>query len=200
MKLKPLVVATTLTSFTLLGTSSFLYASDAHEHGIAELNVAFEAKQLEIMFLSPAANLVGFEHPPETEQQEKLIVDAVHALKQGYDIIRLPKEAVCLLKEADVEQSLLESHSSGHEEEHEHEKEHEHEEEHEHEKEHESGHSDFTVHYQFVCSKPEMLTGFTTGLFEQFPMIESIRYKMVSHEGQQGGELLPSKGDVHIKQ
>jgi Protein of unknown function (DUF2796) len=41
----------------------------AHEHGVAELNLALDGKELWIEFSSPAVNLVGFEHTPGNAEQ-----------------------------------------------------------------------------------------------------------------------------------
>ena len=42
---------------------------DAHVHGVAHLNVALEGNDLYIELTSPAANIVGFEHDPRTQNQ-----------------------------------------------------------------------------------------------------------------------------------
>ena len=43
----------------------------AHVHGVAHLNVALEDNELYIEFISPAANIVGFEHQPKTEKTKR---------------------------------------------------------------------------------------------------------------------------------
>uniref|UniRef100_UPI0035637724 ZrgA family zinc uptake protein n=1 Tax=Neptunomonas sp. TaxID=1971898 RepID=UPI0035637724 len=181
------VLVTALSSFML---TSLVHAGEAHEHGVVTIDAVVEEKLLDVMLITPAVNVVGFEHTPETEAQKAEVLQAINSLKQGYQIIQLPRAALCLLKEADVTQSLLESQHE-HEEEHAHahEEEHEHEEKHAHEHEEEDGHADIRVHYQFVCAKPEQLTQITVGLFDQFPVVESVRYQMVSQAGQTGGTL-----------
>src|SRR5690554_5294721 len=45
----------------------------AHQHGHAELQVAFADEQIDLLLESPAWNLLGFEHQPRTkEQRQKL--------------------------------------------------------------------------------------------------------------------------------
>ena len=42
----------------------------AHVHGEATLHVVVEGNTVEIELQSPAMNLLGFEHSPETQQQK----------------------------------------------------------------------------------------------------------------------------------
>lgn len=44
-------------------------ALGAHVHGIGELNVAIDGEALLVELISPAMDLVGFEHAPRTEAQ-----------------------------------------------------------------------------------------------------------------------------------
>ncbi|WP_177201190.1 ZrgA family zinc uptake protein [Neptunomonas qingdaonensis] len=172
------VLVAVLSSFML---TSLVHAGQAHEHGVVTLDAVVEEKLLDVMLITPAVNVVGFEHAAETEAQKAEVIQAINSLKQGYQIIQLPRAALCLLKEADVIQSLLES-------------------QHEHEHEEEHGHADIRVHYQFVCAKPEQLTEIAVGLFDQFSMVESVRYQVVSPAGQKGGTLFSSRDEILIRQ
>lgn len=49
---------------------------DAHVHGVGKLNVALDGDDLIIELTSPAANIVGFEHTPENEQQSHEVHEA----------------------------------------------------------------------------------------------------------------------------
>ena len=46
---------------------------DAHEHGVAEMNIVWEKETLNIELLSPAYNITGFEYQPASHEQEELI-------------------------------------------------------------------------------------------------------------------------------
>ncbi len=62
-------------ALTLL-TSLPIQAADnpgVHSHGQAQLQVAVEPPRIDLMLVSPAANLVGFEHQPRTEAQKQAI-------------------------------------------------------------------------------------------------------------------------------
>ena len=53
---------------------------DAHEHGVASLNVALDGQTLEIQLQSPAMNLVGFEHEAKSEADKAWLVAATAPL------------------------------------------------------------------------------------------------------------------------
>ena len=76
---------------------------DAHVHGIGKLNVALDGNNLIIELTSPAANIVGFEHAPENEQQSHEVHDAIELLKEGEMLFVFTTKAQCTLHEAHVE-------------------------------------------------------------------------------------------------
>ena len=85
----------------------------AHVHGIATLNLAMEGDELEIEFVSPAGNIVGFEHEAVTAAERRAIRDAIEQLRKGNELFDLPPAASCSLHVAEVE------HDHGEEEKHE---------------------------------------------------------------------------------
>ena len=75
----------------------------AHVHGIATLNLAVESDELEIEFVSPAGNIVGFEHEAVTAAERRAIRDAIEQLRKGNELFDLPLAASCSLHVAEVE-------------------------------------------------------------------------------------------------
>ena len=75
----------------------------AHVHGIAILNLAMEGDELEIEFVSPAGNIVGFEHEAVTAAERRAIRDAIEQLRKGNELFDLPLAASCSLHVAAVE-------------------------------------------------------------------------------------------------
>ena len=65
---------------------------EAHEHGVAHMNVAFEGNELYIEFISPAANIVGFEHQPRTQEQKAAVKAAIKKLEAGEKLFALPSD------------------------------------------------------------------------------------------------------------
>ncbi|MES9968301.1 MAG: DUF2796 domain-containing protein [Sedimenticola sp.] len=158
---------------------------EAHVHGEATLLIALEDKALEIEFLSPAMNIVGFEHQPTNKAQHEAVESAMAALKKAEMLFTLPGEAGCALESVEIDSAL-----AGHEEE---------AHEHEHEKEHEEEvHSDFTGHYHFECSSPDKINRIGVYIFEQFPGTEAIEVQSISKGGQQKIDLTPGNSTLDL--
>ena len=56
---------------------------EAHEHGSARLNVALEGADLYVEFVSPAANIVGFEYEARTEEEKRTVHEALETLESA---------------------------------------------------------------------------------------------------------------------
>ena len=59
-----------LTPFLLLPAfvaTSLLANERAHEHGVGTLSIAVEGNDVEIEMVVPGADVVGFEHPPSSD-------------------------------------------------------------------------------------------------------------------------------------
>ncbi len=163
------------------------HQEEAHVHGIGRLNVALEGNQLAIELISPAANIVGFEHEPENKAQEKAISDATVALKDAAQVFALAPEAGCQLAKVDVATAMLD-------EEH-HEEKHETESQgqgsHGHEEHDEERHSEFHVTYEFQCLKPAELKFVDVLLFQRFPGTEELEAQVIGPDRQMARELTP---------
>ncbi len=189
----------------------------AHVHGIAHLNVALEGKNLYMEFVSPAANIVGFEYAPKTQAERDAIQSARKALENAEAVFQLPPAAGARLVEASVVSEA--EHDTHHDAEHGHEGEdhHHHASEHDHEGEghdeekagkdhahhdadaHESEtHSDFKAVYRFVCQNPDKLANIEVRLFELFPGIEEIEVQLLTETKQTAMELTAQKRKIQL--
>lgn len=167
-----------------------------HAHGMADLNVVTEGNQLLIEWISPSANIVGFEYSPVTEEEKAAVRQAEEALGQAQDLFGIPAEAQCLVEHVDIKSHMLAEHEGEeHHDEHEgeeHHDEHEgeaHHDEHEgdehHEHEGDSGvHSEYSVTYEFNCTQMDKLTEINVNLFDVFPLTESLNVQLVTASGQ----------------
>ncbi len=189
-------------------------AEPAHEHGVAQLNVALDGSELVLFLESPAYNLVGFEHHPRDAAEREQLAQALTTL-DGADRLFLPDAAAqCRLDRVAVEGEKLlaaddpqrdgdkhhdddEHDNDEHEGEHHkggpHEGEHHADEGHDDGDEHHAGdehhHTDLAVTARFQCAQPEQLHAVTVELFSAFPHLERIRYQAITDNGQGGGEL-----------
>ena len=145
---------------------------EAHEHGVAHLNVAVEGQNIVIELFSPAANIVGFEHHPQTQAQKDQVEKARQELEDGQTLFQLPAQAQCRLISSSVDTDIDGNLADGSEAQHAHE-----------------GHSDFKAHYQFFCNKPEKPAYADVMLFRTFPGIERIAVQILTDTAQTAMEL-----------
>lgn len=192
------------------GASNHATASglDAHVHGEAQLQIAQEGSSLEIMFESPAANIVGFEHIAKSDNEKQAVKQAQGKLSSVNDLFAI-EGGDCSVTSTEVDiAGLIQSKGSHQHDKHKH---HDHAEnkaehkdhkghdhgthhephhENEHKKQH-SEHADIEAHYVFTCAKAEELKAVTVTLFEQFRSVEKINAQWVS-ENAQGSDTLKS--------
>lgn len=196
----------------------------AHVHGVATLNLALDGDHLYLELDSPAANLVGFEHPPGDVNEWQAVDQALEALRAGQDLFLPSPAAGCWLVSAEVEDPWHDDkehdhdHEAGahHEEEHaehDHDAGERHEDEHgEHdhdagephteeqaEHDHEAAeHADIHAKYLFECARPVELTGLEVRLFERFPATERLRLQYVLGADQGAVTLTAGQPDVQF--
>jgi len=174
---------------TATGHSSPTYRDlDAHVHGVAQLNVAVDRDHLLIELDTPAMNLVGFEHPPNTDEQRAAVDAARRTLNDGDKLFAPNPEADCALMSAQVGLDL--STSSTHTQEHGDDTHsgHAHNEKHQHDG---TVHNDAHAEYIFHCRQPNALRGVTIGLFDAFPRTERVRVQLITATQQAARELRP---------
>ncbi len=176
----------------------------AHVHGLAALNVAVEGDEVHMELRSPAANMVGFEHPPASAAEHEAVRRAVHRLGDGEALFRLPAPAGCRLEDTRVDTPLstTDDHHDGTEgapagEGHDHHG-HDHDGHHEEEARHQpkSGtdtHTDITAVYRFRCERPARLAGLEVTLFEAFPATQRLRVQYITAEGQGAADLTAAR-------
>jgi hypothetical protein len=162
---------------------------EAHEHGVAHMNVAFEGYELYIEFISPAANIVGFEHHPRTEEQKSAVKKAMATLTAGEMLFVLSPGAegslVASTVNTDIEKDS--EHESGQAHAHEQDespKATEHDKQRRHKEHNEADererHSEFKAEYHIVCKQPEKLAHMDVMLFGTFPGIEHIEVQLLT--------------------
>ena len=203
-----------------LATSSALMAfsanaSDnpgAHQHGHAELQVALDGNQIDLIFTSPAYNLLGFEHRARTDDQKALVKETEEWLERT-PLINTP-DASCTVASVEVYHEAgggsddhhdHDSHGHDHHDNHgqdDHKAEHGHDEhEHEHEHEHSEGytHSDFEVTQVLNCSGLASAETLITPLTERFPEIENLAVEWVWSGGQGSTRLKQPESSFSLK-
>ncbi len=178
---------------------------EAHTHGLAELNVAYDAQQLIIELRSPAVNLIGFEHEPQNIEQQVEIENLIRSIQAPENYFVVPPS--CALNSIDFsspftgaddfgrerseEEGAHDDEHEHHQERHEQREEHGHHERHEEEHEGEHGsenHKDIVVSYEWDCADKN-LSAISVNLFRVYPAIEKIDAQWIV-SGKQGAKVL----------
>lgn len=167
----------TILAATVL-TAGSVSASDnpgVHQHGHAELQLAIEGNQIDLIFTSPAYNLLGFEHRARTEEQKARVKETTTWL--GETALVDTAEAGCTVMNAVVH------HQAGGDE-------HGHDD-HDHDNGHieKSTHSDFEVSQTLTCLNLDASEAVSTPLTARFPEIEHLGVEWVWSGGQGAQEL-----------
>ena len=163
---------------------------------VAQLQVAVDASQLEILFQSPAANIVGFEHAPANPEEERALAAALAKLRSGTLVLRPDPAAGCTLQQAEVEHGgtgEADGHDPDHGEGH-----HHHRKSERSERPAAGSHSDFRARYRFDCQAPERLETLGVDLLREFPGIETLEAQVVTPERQYGTALTRERPDLPL--
>jgi len=183
---------------------------DAHVHGLSELTIAMDATSIELQLISPAMNLVGFEHKASSKQD-------IAAVKQA-ELILGQHNSQFLIAGGDCEHlstsidsdDLLESdnHHDDHDDHDKHNDHDDHEKHDDHDKhndhddhekyddhsEHDQGetHSEMVASFSYTCKDTSKLSSLTLGLFASFSGIHKINTLWVT-PSKQGSNMLSAK-------
>lgn len=149
----------------------------AHVHGAARLQIVLEGSQLDIALLSPAANLVGFEHRPETDDQLAIVALTHRRLSEGEALFQT-EPASCQLAGHSIDLSTIDKH--GEEDSGEH---------HNESQSHSSSHREITAQYRFTCAEPDEVRALPTTLMARFPGIRHLQVQWISDHRQGAATL-----------
>ena len=120
-------------------SSTMAQSADSHVHGNAELNLVLMGQQLQVEFISPAINLLGFERSPTSDDESAMMNNTTNQLRNGGWLIEgIP--TACQLSTEEFEAPVYEEHDSS-----------EHDHEHESSEHDAEAHSNFRVRYLYDC-------------------------------------------------
>lgn len=156
-------------------------AEEPHVHGDVDLNLVKENHQLEITLISPAFNIVGFEHPVSNAKERSAVEKANSLLARPEKMFSFQND-VCRHLETSVVQSGPAEKTKNERSHHGH--------QHMHDK---NGHSDFEVFYSYRCVKE--LTSLSVNLKDYFSGISQINVSWIK-DGAQGRVTLDAKRKI----
>ena len=189
---------------------------DKHEHGVGELNIAIEGSSINLEFMIPGADIVGFEYKAKSDEDISLVNTALTKFDDFNNIFKIPNTANCNLVEAEIAINQGDDHDDEHDheeheeheehDEHEHEEheehdEHEHEEhdEHEHEEHGEETHNEFVAHYSFTCGNVKEIDRINFTYFTTFPNSGELEIQFVSEMGSTSFEVEGDEPFINLK-
>lgn len=144
----------------------------AHEHGVATLGVAIDARQLAIQFRSPAMNLLGFEHRPRSAQDQAAVSRALALLRAPATQFQPSSDAGCRVVKSEVTPPDWA---------------------------HSAEHSEFAANYEFDCERPAALRQLDVRLLQHLDADVKIEAQVASSEGQRSAELTRSNPRLSLR-
>ncbi|CAH7151451.1 Zinc-binding protein [Vibrio chagasii] len=110
MKPSILAVAIGMTVSTNVLANEEFRSHGAHVHGQVEVNIAQDGQELLVEVTAPGADVVGFEHAPETAEQKKVFEQAIAQLNKPDELFSF-NNANCTLKFKSVSNTLESDHN-----------------------------------------------------------------------------------------
>lgn len=178
---------------------------DAHEHGVGQLDIAFDGNRIAMELHAPGADIVGFEYAATSREDRAKVDDAVARLARPLNLFSLPASAECGVIEASASLATEDGHEEHKQEGHNH-AEHEGEDHADHDKEGHSdedhagqddahdhaekaGHAEFHAEYLLECADPAQATLITFAYFDAFPNALELEVQVISDGGATAFEV-----------
>jgi hypothetical protein len=180
---------------------------EAHEHGVGQLDIAFDGDRIAMELHAPGADIVGFEYAAQSSADRAKVDAAVAILARPLDLFSVPAAAGCSVVEAsasleseaehgDEDHAAHKDEEEGHDHEDHAEEGHTDEEHAEHDKDHdddahaeETGHTEFHAEYLLTCADPAQVTLITFGYFEAFANALELEVQVLSEGGATAFEV-----------
>lgn len=187
MKLLPFIAVTAFAATPILAEDT--RQLDAHEHGVGQLDIAFDGQQIALELHAPGADIVGFEYAAQSAEDRAAVDAAVAMLARPLDLFMLSDPAGCSVVRAAAELESEEEHDD-HGEEHDEDHDHDdHAEEGHDDHADEAGHTEFHATYLLTCADPSAVTEISFAYFETFPNALEVEVQVISDTGATSFEV-----------
>lgn len=175
-----------LTSTALHADESGHHAINPHQHGSAELTLAQVGTAVHIDLVSPAVNLLGFEHHAQDEAERATLQAAVATLRDGERLLGLPRNAECRQASARIDSPLMALYDRRDQQRP------------QPQAQPAQEHAEFNIAYRFICEDPPQLRQLDLRVFSAFSGFERIRVKWVTDAGQSVAVATPAQPRVTL--
>ena len=158
---------------------------DAHEHGVGQLNIAFDENKVAMELHAPGADIVGFEYGAKSDVDLAAIDAALQTLSNPLGLFLLPEAASCIVITAHAK---LESEESDHDD-HDEEGHDDHDEEGHDDHDEAPGHTEFHAEYLLECANLTEISAITFSYFDIFPNALELEVQVISDKGATAFEI-----------
>ena len=192
MKLFPLFALTAVVATPALAQEA--RQLNAHEHGVGQLDIAFDGDQIAMELHAPGADIVGFEYGAESAEDRAAVDAAVAALAKPLDLFVLTEAAGCSIVNASAgleSEEEHDAHDDDHDDDHaadEGSHDDHADEGHENESD-EADHTEFHAEYLLTCADPSAVTDITFAFFDAFPNALEVEVQVISDTGATSFEV-----------
>jgi len=161
---------------------------DAHEHGVGQLNIAFDENKIAMELHAPGADIVGFEYGAKSDVDLAAIDAALQTLSDPLGLFLIPEAASCIVITAHAK---LESEDSDHDDHDDHDEEghDDHDEEGHDDHDKAPGHTEFHAEYLLECANLTEISAITFSYFEIFPNALELEVQVISDKGATAFEI-----------
>lgn len=195
MKLFPLFALT-----AVVATPAFAQEArqlNAHEHGVGQLDIAFDGDQIAMELHAPGADIVGFEYGAESAEDRAAVDAAVAALAKPLDLFVLTEAAGCSIVNASAgleSEEEHDAHDDDHDDDHaadegSHDDHTDEGHENEADEADEADHTEFHAEYLLTCADPSAVTDITFAYFDAFPNALEVEVQVISDTGATSFEV-----------
>ena len=155
---------------------------DAHEHGVGQLDIAFDGKQISMELHAPGADIVSFEYAAESAEDRAKVDAAVAMLARPLDLFVITEAAGCTIVQASAELESEEGQADHEDDDHE-------DADHQEKNVGEAGHTEFHAEYLLACADPGAVTEITFTYFDVFPNALEVEVQLISNKGATSFEV-----------
>lgn len=151
-----------------------------HVHGSGNLGIVIEGNMIQLDLDTPAHDLIGFEHKPETAEQKATADRALKLLKEGTSLFSPSKDAGCTLASSEAEFESPEPSATNAA------------------KKEDAQHADINAKVVFECKSINKLTAIDFGYFKAFPGAEKLAITLVTGKKQAAFDVTKTSPRLEI--
>lgn len=154
----------------LFAATGLAWAGKAHQHGVAQLDVAVEAARVTLELDTPLDSLLGFERAPRTDTERAVVDKALARLREADKLFRIDSAAGCTLAKVTLEAPVLGLGANA-------------------AAPAKGEHADLNGRFEFNCKAGNLARFVEVELFEAFAPMKRIELQLVLPRGQMKASL-----------